>query len=139
MIKGAVAGLMGTAVMTAAQAAEMRVSGRPPSMVPGQVASKLLGLEPVDDAALARISIRMHWVHGMTQGLLRAAIGRAGLRGPAAAGTHFALMWTGDAMLYRGLGIAPWPWKWSFAELAPDVVHKGVFVAATSAAYDRMS
>jgi len=139
MIKGAVSGLMGTAMMTAAQAAEMRISGRPPSMVPGQVASKLLGLEPADDAALARISIRMHWVHGMTQGLLRAAIGRAGLRGPAAAGTHFALMWTGDAMLYRGLGIAPWPWKWSLAELAPDVIHKGVFVAATSAAYDRMS
>jgi hypothetical protein len=53
MIKGAVIGLMGIAMMTAAQAAQMRISGRPPSMVPGQVAAKPLGLEPADDAALA--------------------------------------------------------------------------------------
>ena len=139
MIKGAVSGLIGVAAMTAAQTAEMRISRREPSMVPGHVASKLLGLTPEDDAALARISIRMHWAHGMTQGLIRAAIGHAGLRGPAAAGTHFALMWTGDAMLYKALGISPWPWEWSLAELAPDLFHKGVYVVATSAAYDRLS
>jgi len=139
MIKGALAGLIGVAAMTAAQTAEMRITGRRPSMVPGHVASKLLGLEPENDEALARISIRMHWVHGVTQGLIRAAIGRAGLNGPAAAGTHFALMWTGDAMLYKALAISPWPWKWSLEELAPDVLHKGLFVVATSVAYDRMS
>ena len=124
------------AAMTAAQTIEMRISGRPPSMVPGHVASKLLGLDPKDDEALARISMRMHWAHGMTHGLVRAAIGRSGLRGPAAAAAHFALMWPGDAILYKVLGIAPWPWKWSLEELAPDVLHKGLFVVATSAAYD---
>lgn len=124
------------AAMTAAQTIEMRISGRPPSMVPGHVASKLLGLHPKDDEALARISMRMHWAHGMTHGLVRAAIGRSGLRGPAAAAAHFALMWPGDAILYKVLGIAPWPWKWSLEELAPDVLHKGLFVVATSAAYD---
>ena len=97
------------AAMTAAQTIEMRISGRPPSMVPGHVASKLLGLHPKDDEALARISMRMHWAHGMTHGLVRAAIGRSGLRGPAAAAAHFALMWPGDAILYKVLGIAPWP------------------------------
>jgi hypothetical protein len=136
---GAVAGLIGTAAMTAAQAAEMRISGRRPSMVPGHVASKLLRLEPQDDEALARISIRMHWAHGMTQGVLRALIGRLGLRGAAAAGAHFALMWSSDAVLYKVLGISPWPWKWSASELAPDVVHKGLYVVATSSAYERLS
>ncbi|MDQ3631778.1 MAG: hypothetical protein M3417_11035 [Actinomycetota bacterium] len=58
--------------MTAAQAAEMRVTGRPPS-VPGQVASKLLRLEPEDDEALARISTRMHRAHGMAQWCTRAS------------------------------------------------------------------
>ncbi len=125
--------------MTAAQAVEMRITGRRPSMVPGHVAAKLLGLEAKDDEALARISIRMHWVHGMTQGLIRAAIGRAGVHGSAAAGTHFALMWTGDALLYKALSIAPWPWKWSLDELAPDVLHKGLYVVVTSVAYDRLS
>ncbi len=139
LITGALAGLIGTAAMTAGQAAEMRVTGRRPSMVPGQVASKLLRLEPKDDPALARISIRMHWAHGMTQGAVRALIGRLGLHGPAAAGTHFALMWTSDAMLYKVLGISPWPWRWSAEELAPDVLHKALYVVATSAAYDRLS
>ena len=139
IVKGASAGLIGVAAMTAAQAAEMRITGRRASMVPGHVASKLFGLHPKDDEALAKISIRMHWAHGMTQGLLRAAIGRLGLRGPAAAGAHLALMWPGDAILYKVLGISPWPWKWSAEELAPDLLHKGLYVVATSAAYDRMT
>lgn len=139
MITGALSGLVGTAAMTAGQTAEMRVTGRQPSMVPGHVAAKLLRLAPKDDAALARVSIRMHWAHGMTQGIIRALIGRLGLRGPAAAGAHFALMWSSDVMLYKALGIAGWPWRWSAAELAPDVLHKGVYVVATNAAYERLS
>jgi hypothetical protein len=136
---GALAGLIGTAAMTAGQAAEMRVTGRSPSMVPGHVASKLLRLKPDDDAALSRVSIRMHWAHGMTQGLLRGLIGKLGLQGPAAAGMHFALMWPGDALLYKALGIAPWPWEWNASELAPDVLHKGFYCVATGVAYDRLS
>jgi hypothetical protein len=136
---GALAGLIGTAAMTAAQAAEMRVTGRPPSMVPGRVASKLLRLKPEGDEALSRISLRMHWAHGVTQGTARALVGRLGLEGPAAAAAHFTLMWGGDAMLYKVLGISPWPWRWSLEELAPDVLHKGFYAVVTSAAYDRLS
>ncbi len=125
--------------MTAAQTAEMRVTGREPSLVPGRVASKLLRLKPEDDEALSRISIGMHWAHGMTMGTFRALIGRAGLRGPGAAAAHFALMWSGDITLYKALGIASWPWRWSLEELAPDVLHKGIYALATSAAYDRLT
>ncbi len=49
------------------------------------------------------------------------------------------MMWTSDVLLYKALGIAPWPWEWSLTELAPDILHKGLYVAATSAAYDRLS
>ncbi|MBA2567246.1 MAG: hypothetical protein H0V08_05590 [Thermoleophilaceae bacterium] len=139
LTNGALAGLIGTAAMTAAQAAEMRVTGRPPSTVPGQVASKLLGLKPGDDEALSRISLGMHWTHGMTQGAVRALVGRSGLRGAAAAAAHFALMWSSDVMLYKALGISPWPWHWSVEELAPDIGHKGLYAVVTSAAYDRLS
>lgn len=139
MIKGALAGLIGTAAMTAAQTAEMRGTGRQPSMVPGQVAARLPGLEPADDDALARISTRMHWAHGATQGTVRALIGRLGLHGGAAAAAHFTLLWGGDVLLYRALGIAPWPWKWSAEELAPDVLHKGFYVAVTNRVYDRLT
>ena len=139
LTKGALAGLIGTAAMTAAQMAEMRLTGREPSLVPGHVASKLLRLKPKDDAALARISISMHWAHGITMGTVRALLARTGLRGPGGAAAHFALMWSGDVMLYKTLGIAPWPWQWTAAELAPDVLHKGIYAATTSAAYDRLA
>jgi hypothetical protein len=139
LTKGALAGLIGTAAMTAAQMAEMRLTGREPSLVPGRVASKLMRLQPTDDDALARISIGMHWAHGITMGTVRALLARTGLRGAGAAGAHLALMWSGDVMLYKTLGIAPWPWQWTPAELAPDLLHKGIYAAVTSAAYDRLA
>jgi len=139
IVKGAIAGAIGTAAMTAAQAAEMGTTGRPASMVPGQVASKLLRLDPDGEEEMARISLAMHWAHGMTQGVVRSLVGRTGLEGTAAAAVHFALMWSSDAMLYKALDISPWPWEWSADELAPDVGHKAFYALVTSAAYDRLS
>ncbi len=139
LVQGALSGLIGTAAMTAAQTAEIRMTGREPSLVPGQVASKLLRLKPEDDDAMSRISMRMHWAHGMTMGVVRGLIGQSGLRGGPAAASHFALMWGGDIMLYKVLGIAPWPWQWSLEELTPDVLHKGIYAVVTGAAYDRLS
>lgn len=131
---GALAGLAGTAAMTVAQEVEMRLSGRDPSLVPGHVASKLLPVSPSSDEELARVSLGMHWAHGVTQGVVRALLGRAGLGGVA----HFALMWPSDALLYRSLGISDWPWRWSAAELAPDLGHKAIHVAVTNAVYRRL-
>ncbi len=138
LARGAAAGAVGTAVMTVAQTVEMRVSGRPPSMVPGQVAAKLLRLRP-KRRDLPRVSIRMHWAHGVAQGTVRALVGRAtGLSGPTAGAAHFAMMWSSDALLYRALGISSWPWRWSAAELAPDLIHKGLYAMVTSAVYERL-
>ena len=139
MRNGALAGLAGTAVMTAAQTGEMKVSGRPPSTVPGQVASRLLHVTPNSDTKMTQMSTGMHWAHGMTHGLVRAGVGRLGLTGMPAAATHLALMWTGDAILYKVLDVAEWPWHWSAAELAPDLLHKGTYAVATSLAYDRLN
>ena len=139
LVKGAVAGLVGTAAMTAAQAAEMRLTHRSASTVPGRVASKLLGLHPEGEEELARVSLAMHWAHGMTQGVVRSLVGRTGLARSPAAAAHFALMWSSDALLYKSLGISPWPWEWSADELALDVGHKAFYAFATSAAYDHLN
>ncbi len=140
LARGAVAGVVGTAVMTAAQTAEMAVSGREASTVPGQVASKLFGLSPEGDEEMARVSLAMHWGHGVAQGTTRALLGQLGVRGTlTGAFVHFALMWTSDAFLYKQMGISPWPWEWSGADLAPDLLHKSLYAVATSAAYERLS
>jgi hypothetical protein len=61
------------------------------------------------------------------------------MQGPQATAAHFALFWGGDAMLYRGLGVADVPWKWSGDELASDVLHKGVYAVVTGAVYDALA
>lgn len=139
MRNGALAGLVGTAAMTAAQAVEMKLSGRPPSTVPGQVASRLLRVTPKNDAQMMQMSTGMHWANGISQGLVRAGVGKLGLSGLGAAATHFALMWTSNVALYKALDIADWPWHWTAAELAPDLLHKGSHAVVTSMAYDRLS
>ena len=72
-------------------------------------------------------------------GALRGALDLAGLRGPQASLAHFALLWGGDAALYRALGIAEMPWRWTSDELATDLLHKGVYAAVTGAVYDTLS
>jgi len=128
--------LTGVAAMTAAQTIEMRISGRPPSMVPGHVASKLLGLDPKDDEALARISMRMHWAHGMTHGLVRAAIGRTGLRGSRRGGCSLRADVARRRDPLQGPRHRAVALKVEPRGAGPDVLHKGLFVVATSAAYD---
>ena len=102
------------------------------------MASRLLHVTPESDAKMAQMSTGMHWAHGMTHGLVRAGVGGLGLSGMPAAATHLALMWTSDAVLYKALGIAGWPWHWGVSELATDLLHKSTYAVATSLAYDRL-
>lgn len=134
--RGAIAGLAGTAVMTVSQRLEMSLSGRPPSPVPGQVGVRLLRRK---DEAADTLSPIVHWAHGTTMGTVRALFGQAGLRGPAATAAFFALLWSGDVLLYKSLGVADWPWRWSMRELAPDVGHKALYAAVTGMVYDALS
>ncbi|MDP8943446.1 MAG: hypothetical protein M3N16_04925 [Actinomycetota bacterium] len=131
---GLVAGLVGTASMTLAQAIEMRVTGREPSDVPGQVGSRLLGIDNTETLSRA-----VHWGHGLLGGAVRGGLALVGTSGPRAAVAHGATLWAADAALYWALGIAPAPWRWSRAELATDLLHKGLYAAVTSASYERLA
>ena len=137
--RGMLAGAVGTAAMTLTQRLEMSLSGRAPSTVPGQVGAHLLpGADPTTPADVARLNTPVHWGHGITMGAVHGVLDEAGLHGPAASAAHFALVWGGDAALYRALGIADAPWRWSRDELAADVLHKGVYAAVTGAVYDAL-
>jgi len=72
-------------------------------------------------------------------GALRGVLDVAGLRGVEASAAHFALVWGGDAALYRALGIADVPWRWSADELWSDLLHKGVYAGVTGAVYDALA
>jgi len=138
--RGLVAGAVGTVAMTVSERLEMAVSGREGSQVPGKVGASLLpGKDPESASDVAQLNTAVHWTHGITMGALRGALDVAGLRGPEASLAHFALLWGGDAALYRALGVADVPWHWTPDELATDMLHKGVYAAVTGGVYDALS
>lgn len=135
LVFGLIAGLIGTTALTLSERAEMAVTGRPPSTVPGQVAARLLGRDPDDDPGLERRSTVVHWSNGVVTGAVRGLLGLTGLALVPATIVFFLLFWGGGAATYKALGIAPWPWRWGTQELVIDVVHKGVYAVVTSLAF----
>lgn len=132
---GLAAGLVGTVVMTISETLESRVTAREPSTVPGQVGSKLLG-RPLDGDSPKRLNGPVHWSHGILLGAVRGLLGLTGLGALAATVLHFIIVWGGDVLLYRALGIAPMPWHWKGQELATDLFHKGVYALATGVTFE---
>ncbi len=140
LVRGMVAGAVGTAAMTVSQLLEMSVSGREASTVPGQIGAHLLpGRDPSSTADVQALNTAVHWVHGITMGAVRGGLDVAGLNGPVASAAHFALLWGGDVTLFRVLGVADVPWRWKPDELAADVTHKAVYAAVTGLTYDALS
>ena len=133
--RGLVAGAIGTVALTLVERAEMKLTGRAPSSVPGQVGTKLTGRDPAGDPdRVERLGPVVHWAHGIGLGAVRGGLDRAGLSPAAATLAFYPIVFGGDASLYRALGIADEPWRWPRAELT-DLFGKGVLVFATSAAY----
>lgn len=140
LMRGMAAGAVGTVALTVAEQLDMKVTGRQSSDVPGQVGAHLLpGKDPDSAVDVAVLNIPVHWVHGISMGALRGVLDAVGVRGPAATAAHFGLLWGGDAALYKALGIAEAPWKWSGSELASDVISKGVYALVTGVVYDQLA
>jgi hypothetical protein len=140
LVRGMAAGAVGTVAMTLAEQVDMTVTGRESSDVPGRVGAHLLpGRDPGSPVDVASLNTPVHWVHGITMGAVRGALDSAGVHGPAATAAHFALVWGGDAALYKALGIADAPWEWSASQLVSDVTGKGVYAVVTGAVYDKLA
>ncbi|MBA2765062.1 MAG: hypothetical protein H0U42_10335 [Thermoleophilaceae bacterium] len=108
---GLLAGLDGTIFLTLSERVEMALTGRRPSKVPGQVGAILTGKDPDTDPELDRKNVVVHWAHGIALGAVRGLLALTGLGSLLASVLIFALVWTGDVLLYRMLGIAPAPWS----------------------------
>ena len=133
---GLAAGAIGTVALTLAESAEMKLTGREASSVPGEVGPKLARRDPNENPILVeRLNPVVHWGHGIGLGAVRGLLDVAALVPLVATLAFYPIVWGGDAALYRALGIAPMPWRWSRAELATDLFGKGVLAFATSGAY----
>ncbi|MBA2625315.1 MAG: hypothetical protein H0U89_06900 [Acidimicrobiia bacterium] len=137
--RGAVAGVAGTAVMTAFQLlVEMPVTGRGESLAPANLASKLLPIQPDGPSGRRRLNYAAHFAVGIGWGVARGVAGRRGLRGQRAVAVVFGLLWTGDVLAMAALGLDDPPWRWSRRDLAIDVVDKIVLAEATGLAFEQL-
>ena len=134
--KGLVAGVIGTAAMTASSSLEMRLRRRPPSTVPAEAAEKVLDVEPETKRAEERVSAAVHWAYGTGWGLVRGALGFAGITGPLASLLHFAAVWGAALVTLPAMKLTPPPDEWGADELGIDAWHHLVYAGAAGLAYD---
>jgi hypothetical protein len=134
--RGVLAGLAGTAAMTAAQMVDQKLTGREPSDAPLEAMEKVIGIEPRDQEGEERLSNLTHWAYGTGWGIPRAALGTLGLPGSLASLAHFALVWGSALAMLPALRIAPPATEWDRKELMKDAALHLVYATAAGLAYE---
>jgi hypothetical protein len=150
LLRGAIAGVAGTGLMTGWQLAVAKLRGKPSSTpvpdrwadapAPAQVAKKV-----ADAVGLGRRLTReevplltdvMHWLYGVGWGALYgAAVGRRA-PDPLIAGVAFgAGVWTTSYAELVPLGVYQPPWKYPAKEVVLDLSYHFVYGTAVAGAY----
>jgi hypothetical protein len=136
--RGLVAGVAGTAAMTASSTIEAPVRGRESSDAPAKAAGKLMGVQPRDPRSRARFSQIVHWSYGTSWGAVRGLLDELGLPPALATLAHFGIVWGVELTMLPALRVAPPPGEWGQTELAVDAGHHVVYATATGAAYQAL-
>ena len=136
--RGMIAGVAGTAVMTAFQMlVEMPLTGRADSYAPASFAEKVLPLHPSSEADRKRLNYATHFALGTMWGSAFGIAGHAGLRGQKAVAVVFVTVYTADVLLNTALGLYK-PMSWTKQDIVIDVGEKLIQAEATSAMFDRL-
>jgi len=135
---GALAGVLGAGVMTAAEKAEQAVTHRPDSYVPGRTLLTLLGAHPGDQQRPFWWNHAMHYAAGATLGALRGLWAATGMRGVRADLAHTMVRLAFDQTLENSTGVGAPPHSWPRREQVVDTGHKAVYSLATGLIADRL-
>src|SRR3954471_11094383 len=136
--RGALAGLVGVAVMTAAEKVEQSFTSRPDSYVPARTLLTLLGRHPGADDAPPAWNHAMHWGTGVALGAIRGVWAAVGLRGPHWHVAHTVLRLSTDQTLENATGVGAPPQIWPRDEYLVDVAHKAIYSVTTGVVADRL-
>lgn len=138
--RGLVAGLVGTAAMTASSTIESRRTGRGSSDTPARAVATVLGVDDFeDDAARQRTNQLVHWGYGTALGAIRGLLGATGPSRNIADSAFHAVVWGAEQTLLPALGLAPPVTRWGGREITSDLAHHTVYSATTNAAYRLLS
>jgi hypothetical protein len=135
---GTVAGVLGVAVMTAAEKVEQAVTHRPDSYIPGRTLLALLGRRPSDDDRPTVWNHAMHYGTGAVLGALRGVWAAVGLRGPQAHAAHTVVRLATDQTLENVTGVGAPPSTWPREEWVVDVLHKAIYSVTTGLLAERL-
>jgi hypothetical protein len=135
-VRGAAAGLVGVAAMTAAEKLEQGATHRPNSYVPARALLTLLGKKPSDDDTPAAWNHAMHWSTGAVLGALRGVWAATGIRGTQANAAHTVVRLAFDQTVENATGVGAPPSTWPGLERRVDVGHKAVYSFVTGVVAD---
>lgn len=136
-LRGAVAGLVGVAAMTAGEKLEQRTTRRPDSYVPARALLTLLGKKPSDADTPTTWNHAMHWGTGAVLGALRGVWAVTGIRGTGANAAHTAVRLAFDQTVENTTGVGAPPSTWPALERRVDIGHKTVYSFVTGLVADR--
>jgi len=126
-VKGAIAGAVGTAAMTAAYATEHRfrpsVRGQldyDDSLVPGRIVADVLHLGPVTEREQAELKTLLLWGYGSAFGMAHRTL-RTRLPEPYASLIFGGMLMSATFSLFPILGHTPPPWRWPRDVLATSI------------------
>ena len=137
--RGALAGIAGTAVMTAFQKlVEMPLTGRADSYVPAQLAERVLGVRPSTARGRTALNYAAHFSLGTLWGTAYGVAARRGLRGQKAVNAVFAAVYPADVAMSTALGVYA-PSTWTAKDWLVDALDKYVQAQATGLLFDRFA
>ena len=136
--RGLLAGLVGVAVMTAAEKMEQLLTGRPSSFTPAHTLERILNLPRKPDQERLWLNWGMHWGQGILLGALRALMAQRGMRGPMSSFIFMNLRLLNDQALENATGVGAPPWTWPVDEQVIDLLHKAVYAFTTGLVADRL-
>jgi hypothetical protein len=137
---GLLAGLAGTAAMTASTKVEQRLRRRhaPPATAP--VARRALGVERFESPrAEARFATLAHWAFGAGWGAAHGVLRAVGLGPRAATAAHYAALWGSGLVVLPSHDVVPPIFLRGRGEIAAEIWHNLLYAAATSAAFELLA
>jgi hypothetical protein len=153
LLRGVVAGIAGTGVMTAYQLAVAKAQGKPlatpvphrwaDAPAPAQAAKKIADAVGQgrrftrEDVPL--LTNAMHWLYGVTWGAFYGAAAGRSSPDPVAGGLAFGTgVWSASYAELVPLGVYEPPWKYPPKELSLDLSYHLVYGLAVDLAYDAL-
>ncbi len=136
---GIVAGLVGTAVMTAAQMIEMKFSGREPSDTPYKALKKTFGIEAQTKEDKEFLTNATHFAYGTTWGIPRGLLATFGAKGIPGTSAHFGAVWGTELSLLPAMDVAEPVTEWKPKAIAEDALFHAIYAVATGVTADALA